>query len=275
MDSLSHYPPHQTLKQSLCEGCKFDQLVYPQAPEGTLAAVSDTDVFWEPGETIVVNFASGQRDWWILTKHYGAKWRANLNFVYPQLGDEIPQEWLDRFPGRQCDMRIGYNEYDPVTMTGGGSYAYLGKWQRVVAANLESITLNLGWFREFYERGDFAELERVTTHEYGHALGLGHEHQNPLRPFVLSEILFEEGIARGRTREQLERTYGAFENPFYVSDFNEISIMCYPLEERHTVPAGGIPWNTVISPLDLLQVDDIYGLKPPGANNVYIPLFSL
>lgn len=69
-----------------------------------------------------------------------------------------------------------------------GSWSYLGTQNLEIPAN--EATLNLGWVEKgttamgAYEKG-------TILHEFGHALGLLHEHQSPARPGSLT--LKEEG----------------------------------------------------------------------------------
>lgn len=73
----------------------------------------------------------------------------------------------------------------------------LGSWSYIGTQNLEiptnEATLNLGWVEKgttamgAYEKG-------TILHEFGHALGLLHEHQSPARPGSLT--LNEEGRCR-------------------------------------------------------------------------------
>lgn len=69
-----------------------------------------------------------------------------------------------------------------------GSWTYVGTQNLKIPAN--QTTLNLGWVDKTnpamgaYEKG-------TILHEFGHALGLLHEHQSPARPGSLT--LNEEG----------------------------------------------------------------------------------
>lgn len=71
----------------------------------------------------------------------------------------------------KADIRVSFN---PKT----GSYSAIG-----IAAKDPSrdgqATLNLGWIKEGAEFTN--ENRGVTLHEFGHALGLLHEHQSPAR----------------------------------------------------------------------------------------------
>ena len=59
-------------------------------------------------------------------------------------------------------------------LEGDGSWSYLGTECRDIPA--DETTMNYGWLTP--DSPD-DELQRVVLHEFGHALGLIHEHQNP------------------------------------------------------------------------------------------------
>jgi hypothetical protein len=78
---------------------------------------------------------------------------ANLTFAF-----------RDREP---TDIRIGFEQ-------GNGSWSYLGtQCQRIPEPD---PTMNYGWLTP---ASSDDEVRRVVLHEFGHALGLIHEHQNP------------------------------------------------------------------------------------------------
>ena len=66
----------------------------------------------------------------------------------------------------EANVRISFR-YD-------GSWSVLGKSSRSVPAG--QATMNYGWLKPDTPE---EEVRRVVLHEFGHALGLIHEHQNP------------------------------------------------------------------------------------------------
>jgi len=82
-----------------------------------------------------------------------------------------------------ADIRITFNGSD-------GSWSYVGK-ECVKVAKSEA-TMNLGWI----DTGSYLEDADKGTilHEFGHAIGLLHEHQSPARPDALT--LDKDGTLR-------------------------------------------------------------------------------
>lgn len=68
------------------------------------------------------------------------------------------------------DIRIAFKQ-------GDGSWSYLGTVCRSIPE--PQPTMNYGWLTPASSED---ELRRVVLHEFGHALGLIHEHQNPEDP---------------------------------------------------------------------------------------------
>jgi len=171
-------------------------------------------------------------------------------------------------------MRIAFDGYNPITKTGGGSWAYPGFWQRVVAQ--DAISMNFGWFSESWDKGDITELKRVVLHEAGHGVvGWVHEHQNPGRGFDLSDAIYEDYARVGWSREQVEKTFDVYPNPAVIHPFIRESIMAYSMPSHHTVPSGGIPFNTEIHPMEIKQTEKEYGVKKPGGSStMYLPFLA-
>ena len=69
-----------------------------------------------------------------------------------------------------ADIRVAFEQ-------GNGSWSYLGTMCQQIPA--PEPTMNYGWLTP--DSND-DELHRVVAHEFGHALGLIHEHQNPDTP---------------------------------------------------------------------------------------------
>lgn len=102
---------------------------------------------WINGSTIRIRFVSGTQAQKDMVMNFAPKWTefANLQFVFT---DDMDAE-----------IRIAFDPND-------GAWSYVGTDNLHISAN--EITLNLGW-----------QDEGVILHEFGHMIGLSHEHSNP------------------------------------------------------------------------------------------------
>ena len=124
----------------------------------------------------------------VLTYRY-----LNGNDVQKKKVDETIKEWerymnlkFKRDDGAsETKIRIGFEK-------GKGSWSYVGSQNETIAQNLP--TMNLGWVNAIKPEMDDHEKGTIL-HEFGHALGLMHEHQSPARG---GTITLEEDGKRAR-----------------------------------------------------------------------------
>ena len=112
---------------------------------------------WAQGTAIQIGFLEGDTDLQDRVRNAAAEWvapgMANLTF-----------RWVDP---SIADVRIAFKP-------GDGSWSYLGT--QCMRINPPEPTMNFGWLKP---DSDDEELRQVVLHEFGHMLGLIHEHQNP------------------------------------------------------------------------------------------------
>ena len=120
--------------------------------------------------------------------------------------------------------------------------------------------MNFGWLTR--ETSD-QEYSRVVTHEFGHAIGCIHEHQNPAgsipwdKPVVYR---YYAGPPNNWTKEQTDvnlfQTYDRTQTQF--SEFDKHSIMLYPIPNDFTIGDFEVGWNTELSAVDKEFIGTIY-----------------
>ncbi len=112
---------------------------------------------WTTGDVIRVKFLEGDEDLKARVQEAAETWTApdmaNLTLQFVDDGD--------------AEVRITF-------VQGDGSWSVLGTECRTVGQS--EATMNYGWLTS---SSDDAEIRQVVLHEFGHALGLIHEHQNP------------------------------------------------------------------------------------------------
>src|SRR5262245_51028582 len=115
--------------------------------EGTVRAIMVARKMWTNGSTLRVRFLGGSPAQRSKARQQALLWtqHANLTFEF----GEAPE----------ADIRIAFDPDD-------GAWSYIGTDCRAIP--LDQPTMNLG----FLDGG-------TAAHEFGHALGLAHEHQNP------------------------------------------------------------------------------------------------
>ncbi len=140
---------------------------------GASRAVLQNNAKWTPGETITVSFLDGSDTVRERVRKAALKWvgpsMANLKLSF-------------RKDTNDTDIRISF-QY-------AGSWSVVGNTCRDVTDTTEP-TMNFGWLTD--DSSD-TDVESVVLHEFGHALGLVHEHQSPEggikwnRPKVYSDL---------------------------------------------------------------------------------------
>ena len=110
---------------------------------------------WPVGGTITLRFLEGAPELQERVRKVAEEWLklANLEFAWRKQGP--------------TDIRIAFKQ-------GKGSWSYLGNQCKRIGE--PQPTMNYGWLTP---TSSDDELRRVVLHEFGHALGLIHEHQNP------------------------------------------------------------------------------------------------
>jgi hypothetical protein len=112
-------------------------------------------------------------------------------------------------------------------------------------------TMNFGWLEPDTE---LEEYQRVVRHEFGHALGMIHEHQNPTakipwdKPKVYAYYA-RQGWSKADVDTNLFEVYGADTTNF--TEFDRRSIMQYAIPEELTIGTFSVGWNTKLSRRDI------------------------
>lgn len=111
---------------------------------------------WPPYHNITIKFLDGDRSLQQRVQSCAMRWldyAKTIDFVFQNSGN--------------TDIRIAFQQ-------GAGSWSHLGTQCRNIPQ--DQPTMNFGWLTP---GSTDLEIQRVVLHEFGHALGLIHEHQIP------------------------------------------------------------------------------------------------
>ena len=111
---------------------------------------------WADGKTLGVYFMDGSATQKARVKEQAIKWSKFANITLDFNASKAAAQ-----------VRISFVADD-------GSWSYIGT--DCLGIGKTQPTMNFGWLKD---NTDAAEYERVVVHEFGHALGAIHEHQNP------------------------------------------------------------------------------------------------
>lgn len=145
-----------------------------------------------------------------------------------------------------------------VTFSPGGSWSYVGTLAREIS--IKHPTMQLGWLTD---ESEDEELNQVVLHEFGHAMGLLHEHQNPSHGInwdVDRVYSFYMGYPNYWSRVQVDtNVFQKYDQELtQYTAFDPKSIMLYPIPEEFTTDEYSVDWNLEISDVDRQFVKELY-----------------
>jgi hypothetical protein len=194
-----------------------------RAPQGRTRAISPIGKSWMNGSTLRVRFIDGSSAEQAKAREQAGWWMqvANLKFDFNNASN--------------AEIRIKFDPND-------GAWSYIGTDCRGIPLN--EPTMNLG----FLDGG-------TAAHEFGHAIGLAHEHQNPAGGIQWNEAVVIREMAGSpnfwdeqTTRHNILRKYTA--DQLNGTAFDPASIMLYFFPASWTLNGIATRQNDVLSSLD-------------------------
>jgi hypothetical protein len=150
-----------------------------------------------------------------------------------------------------------------VDFEAGPSWSFLGTDALDTSIGPDAATVNFGWLAATTPDD---EVRRVVLHEFGHVLGLIHEHQSPAAgiPWDRDAVYrYFAGWPNFWSRAEVDRNILEHYSHrlAYASDFDPRSIMLYPVPPELTGGRLSVGWNNDLSDLDRAHIRLLY---PPA-----------
>jgi hypothetical protein len=200
-------------------------------------AFGQASTFWSKN-TLRVRFLGGSARVRAKVMQYASHWSQHADIKF---------EFVDQEPS---DIRIGFDQ-------NSGSWSYVGRTNNYISPN--RTTMNFGWFTD---RTSDTEFRRTTLHEFGHAIGLSHEHQHPEvdinwnREAVYTYYRRTQDWSRSEVDGNIFRKYSNSTTNY--SAYDPSSIMHYYIPRSLVSGTWTSQWNTNLSETDISFIRSIY-----------------
>ena len=189
--------------------------------------------FWKPGRKLRVCFLEGEKSVQHKVMELAQTWSdyANIEFDF---GD-----------AQNAEIRIAFQD--------DGSWSAIGTDALVTEFfPAGTATMNYGWLTP---DTDDAEYAAVVLHEFGHALGLIHEHQNPANKIQWNYPVVIEAL-KGKPNQWTDEeiAFNMFQkydmNQTQFTEFDPASIMLYDFPSEWTLNGMTFPRHSKLSDMD-------------------------
>jgi len=218
----------------------------PPAPKkgATSRFVELKGVKWKTGQTIRILFMDGTAEERQMVREAASEWTlyANLTFEWYNSAAELG--------GKNSDIRITFNKND-------GSHSALGI--HATRYGQDESTMNFGW-----------NSKKTILHEFGHALGLKHEHQNPSAGIPWNKpVIYQYFSQQGWDQEKVDRNvFQALDaNTVNYSTYDKVSIMVYEYPPEWTTDGSWARRGENLSQMDKDGIAKMYPGKKPGSTS--------
>ena len=201
---------------------------------------------WPNGSTLRIRFLEGSPEQRDSVKQFATSWTKHGNLKL-QFDDALDAE-----------IRITFRD--------DGAWSYIGT--DCLSIPRDQATMNYGWLDE-----------GVVLHEFGHALGLIHEHQNPVggiqwnRPQVYRDLSGSPNFWDTATIDH--NMFAAYDRDLINGTaLDKQSIMLYTIPARWTTNGFSSEPNEVLSETDTQFIGSInvYPFPPPNTGPVELPV---
>jgi hypothetical protein len=198
---------------------------------------------WKNGRRLRIRHFDGDPAIQAKVERYAKTWEQFANLL------------LDFGAHADAEIRISYH-------LDGQSWSYVGTDALSIPDG--EHTMHFGWLTPQTED---KEVARVTVHEFGHALGMLHEHQHPENKIkwdkeaVYQYYCNELKWTRQEVEDNIFSAQARAETQF--SKYDHCSIMHYPVAPEFTTDKHEVGWNYELSDADKKFIAQVYPKKVP------------
>ena len=197
---------------------------------GRTRAAFEIMKLWENGRTLRCKFIDGQPEVQAKVEAIAKEWEefANLKLKFVTSG--------------AAEIRISFLEK-------GFSWSTMGT--DALTAGASEATMMYGWLEP---NTALREYQRVVRHEFGHAIGLIHEHQNPAAGIRWNERVVIDALKRSQGWDEATIRHNVLNSvsrdDVRFTAFDDKSIMLYAFPAEWTVDGRQFGHNTALSETD-------------------------
>lgn len=214
--------------------------------------LADNYYLWDNGKTLYIKFMSGSPQMQERVKSIVKEWEqyANLHFEFITVG--------------ASNIRINLDDK-------GGHNSMIGTLANLASPDEKTMNFDTTDFRTY------AAMHRTVLHEFGHAIGLLHEHYSPIagiqwnKEAVYTELKKTQGWDKDAVDNNLFQQYAlSYTNG---TKYDRTSIMHYPVFARWTTNGYNVDWNNQLSAGDIGLINILYPKNGDRVNEV--PRFTI
>jgi hypothetical protein len=214
--------------------------------------LADNYYLWDNGKTIYIKFLSGSKAMQDKVKSIVKEWEryANLKFEFVTVG--------------ASNIIINLDNK-------GGHNSMVGTLANNVGEDERTMNFDTTDFKTF------AAMRRTVLHEFGHAIGLLHEHYSPVsgipwnKEAVYADLKKTQGWDKAMVDVNLFQQYKvSYTNG---TEYDKLSIMHYPVFARWTTNGFSVDWNNDLSEGDKNLIGLLYPKDGNRTNEV--PRFTV